>query len=282
MHFASDYKSNYDPYLTLPLDQFQIIGRCVSGVESILAIPQFNLCLDAGRAPDFAFSQDYLALTHWHLDHAGGLAFYLGLRHLNSLGVLKIIMPEEKIEEAGEYLSILKTLSESELKYEIVAAKGTIKLKNRIALKAIPVFHPIASCGYMIEMKKHHLKDEFRGKPEQAIIEAKKAGVQVDQEVIEATLTFSGDTKAEFFETEAIRAKYLIMECSFFGDGSNYEKIRAYGHTHIIDWQRYADRIECEKVIMIHTSQRYSKKDIEVSCRRYLPKELIERLIVFR
>jgi ribonuclease Z len=191
-------------------------------------------------------------------------------------------MPEEKIDDAVEYLSLLKKLSESELKYEIIAAKGTIQIKRNVFLEAISTFHATASCGYGISLKKHHLKDEFKGKSEQTIIEAKRAGITVDQEVVEKLVTFSGDTKGEFFETEAMKAKVLIMECSFFGDTSNYEKIRAYGHTHIKDWQTHADRIENEKVIMIHTSQRYSKRDIEASCRKNLPKDLIERIIVFR
>lgn len=282
MQFVSDSPSKHAPYLELTLDQFQIMGCSIAGIETILTVPQFNVSFDAGRAPDFAFAQDHLALTHWHLDHAGGVAFYLGLRHLNSLAPLKIIMPPEKIDEARDYLSRLKALSESELSYELLAAEEPIVLKRDITLRSLVAYHSIPSCAYLIEQRKHHLKKEFRDQSDDAIIKAKQQGVEVNEEERIPLLAISGDTKAEFFEGEATRAKYLVMECSFFGDTSNYEKIRAYGHTHICDWKNYADQIQSECVIMIHTSQRYSKQDIEASCRKYLPKDLQDRLIVFR
>lgn len=282
MHFASETESKHDPYLEVTLDQFQLIGRSIAGIETVMTIPQWNVCIDAGRAPDFAFSQDHLALTHWHLDHAGGVAFYLGLRHLNSLPALQVITPPEKIDDVITYLRDLKKVSDSELMYNVVAADKTIRLKRHVTMRALSSFHSSPSCGYLIEEQKHHLKPEFQGRSTEEIIRAKQSGVSIEEEEIVPMLAVSGDTKREFFETEAVRAKYLMMECSFFGDDTNYEKIRAYGHTHIKDWKKYAERIESHCVIMTHTSQRYSKKDIEVSCRKSLPKELLDRLIVFR
>ncbi len=282
MEFVSDTESKHSPYLDLTLDQFQLIGRSVAGIETVLAIPQWGLCFDVGRSPDFAFAQRHLALTHWHLDHAGGLAVYLGLRHLNSLPELKIILPREKVEETRDFLKQLRSLSDSELRYEVVAADGAVPLKNNLQLKGIPTFHCVPSSGYLVESVKHHLKPEFDGKATEEIVTAKSAGQEVNESVVEALLAFSGDSTGEFLETDAVKAKYLVMECSFFGDSSNYDKIHAYGHTHIIDWQNHADRIESERIIMIHTSLRYSKKDIETSCKKSLPKDLLDRLIVLR
>ncbi len=95
-------------------------------------------------------------------------------------------------------------------------------------------------------------------------------------------LGYSGDTKGEFFATPASTAQYLMMECSFFGDLSEYDKVRHYGHTHILDWKNFADQIQSQHVIMIHTSQRYSKKEIEITCQKNLPKHLLDRLIILR
>lgn len=282
MEFTSDNKSKHEPYLELTLDQFQILGRSIAGIETVLAIPQWNVCFDVGRAPDFAFSQDHLALTHWHLDHAGGVAFYLGLRHLNSLKPLKLIVPQEKVEETAGYIQYLRKLSESELKCDVVPAAENVLLKRDLMIRGIPSYHSIPSSGYLIEQRKRHLKPAFRGQSSAEILEAKQAGRDVEEEQVDLLFALSGDTKAEFFETEAVKAKYLVMECSFFGDDSNYQKIRDYGHTHILDWKKYADRIASECIIMTHTSQRYSKKEVAAACRKNLPKDLLDRLIVFR
>ncbi len=282
MHFASDETYAHPPYLQITLDQFQLIGRSIAGIETVLCIPQWNLCFDAGRSPDFAFAQNYLALTHWHLDHAGGIAYYLGLRHLNGLEPLNIIMPRAKIDQAAEYLHRLRQLSESELDYQLCAAEEDLPLPHHRVLKGTENFHCTPSTGYLVELTKHHLKEEFQGKSADEIVSAKQNGIAVEDEVSELVLAVSGDSKGEFLETEAVKAKHLIMECSFFGDTSNYEKIRAYGHTHIADWKRYADKIASPHVIMSHTSQRYSRQEIEASCRKYLPKDLQDRLIVLR
>jgi len=271
-----------DDYLELSFDQFQIIGRSIAGVETVYAIPQWDLTFDTGRAPHFAFSQNHLALSHWHLDHAGGVAFYLGLRCLNALAPLKIIVPKDKIEAAQHYLSELKRVSETNIQYEVLAADNRILLKKGLFIESLPSFHSIVATGYCIYEKKHHLKDELRGKSQEEIVKIKNSGIDVNEGVETFLLAYSGDTRCEFFATKAVKAKTLIMECSFFSEDGDYAKIRDYGHTHIKDWVRYADQIQSETVIMTHTSQRYTKKEIEDYCLRLLPKDLTDRIIIFR
>ena len=134
----------------------------------------------------------------------------------------------------------------------------------------------------MVNQRKNQLKPEFRGKSELEITEANRQGVKVSEETQIPLLAYSGDTKWEFLETIAAKAKYLLMECSFFGDESEYDGVRKYGHTHILDWKRRVDLIQSQVVVMIHTSRRYSKKEIEKTCQTNLPKDLLDRLIIFR
>ncbi|QQR79320.1 MAG: MBL fold metallo-hydrolase [Deltaproteobacteria bacterium] len=281
MQFAKPSKET-DPYLTLDCGQFQIMGKSIAGVETIFAIPQWNLTLDSGRAPLFAVHNDYLALTHWHLDHAGGLAHFLSLRCLNGLKPLHIIVPPEKKDQTDDFLNILKKTAESELSYITHASTENISLQKEMSLIGIPNFHCTPSTGYLITQTKNKLKKEFERFSEAEIIQAKKSGTTITNTITTPLLAFSGDSKGEFFTTEAIRAQYLLMECSFFEEEMNVQKIDDYGHTHIQDWKKYADKIESEVVIMTHTSQRYSHKEIEASCQKHLPKSLLDRLVVFR
>jgi len=269
-------------YLQLHFNQFSVKGISIAGIETVLTIPQWSLTFDTGRSPDFSIAPKYLALSHWHLDHAGGLASILGLRVLNGLPSLQIIVPKKKREATSQYLKILQELSENELRYEVLTAEEPIKIKETLILKAVPSFHSVPSQGYLISHQKHHLLPEFHGKSQEEIIRAKKTGRKVDASVMEPLLAYSGDTKGNFLDTEAAKATYLMMECSFFGDDADYEKIQHFGHTHIRDWRDRADQIESQYVIMIHTSQRYTRQDIEKACHQNLPKHLLDRLIVFR
>lgn len=190
-------------------------------------------------------------------------------------------MPE-KIAATEKFLKGLREVSETTIDYEILSSAEPIPIKNNLTLKSIPSFHCAPSTGYMVNHRRNQLKPEFRGKSEIEITAANKAGLKVSEEMQIPLFAYSGDTKWEFLETIAAKAKYLLMECSFFGDESEYDGVRKYGHTHILDWQRHTDLIQSEVVIMIHTSRRYSKKEIEKACQENLPKDLLDRLIIFR
>ena len=282
MQFASEFSKEADPYLMLDAGQFQIIGKSIAGVETVFSIPQWNLTFDTGRAPSFSVHNDYLALTHWHLDHAGGLPHFLSLRCLNALPPLQVIVPQEKVKSTEAFLNILKSTSESELNYKVHSASEKISLQRELTLQGIQNYHCTPSTGYLVTQTKQKLMKEFEGATEAEIIAAKKSGKSVTQTLTLPLLAFSGDSQGEFLATEATQAKYLLMECSFFEEEMNVQKIDDYGHTHIQDWKKYAEKIESEVVIMTHTSQRYSRKEIEAACQKHLPKSLLDRLVVFR
>ncbi|GJN33638.1 hypothetical protein PR202_gb22259 [Eleusine coracana subsp. coracana] len=48
---------------------YAIEGLSVGGHETCVTVPSLNVAFDIGRGPNFAVSQDYLFITHAHLDH---------------------------------------------------------------------------------------------------------------------------------------------------------------------------------------------------------------------
>jgi ribonuclease Z len=48
---------------------YGIEGLSVGGHETCITVPSLNVAFDIGRGPSFAVSQDYLFITHAHLDH---------------------------------------------------------------------------------------------------------------------------------------------------------------------------------------------------------------------
>lgn len=283
MRFAEPHAlSGDDGYLSVDCGDFRVTGRSLAGVETVFAVPQLNVTFDTGRAPGFAIARDVLALTHFHLDHAGGLAFYLGLRCLNGLKPLKIVAPAAKLPEASSYLESLLKLSESELSYELLPAEEPLVLKKNMVLTRLPSFHCAPATGYVVRETRKRLKAGYAGLSAEEIRAAKMRGEKIEEESAVPVLAVSGDTTGEFLLGEAAKARVLLMECTFFGDGDDGAKIRAYGHTHIRDWTQAAERISSETVVMTHTSQRYSREEVGAFCRKNLPESLLRRLVIFR
>lgn len=284
MEFASNKDYRHDPhsYFDLDLGQIRIVGKSIAGVETVFYFPQWKLCFDTGRAPHFAFHANVLALTHWHLDHAGGLSFFLGLRRLHRLGSLKIMVPNSRLEKTERFLRSLSEVSDTQISYELLPHTETLQLNQETQLISLKNDHCVDSNGYAVISKVQKLKQEWLHKSEAEIIQAKKSNFQITEEQSTMELCFSGDSTTQFMQGPQLKAHIFIMECSFFGDATEKAKAKEYGHAHILDWAKDVEKIESAYIIMTHTSQRYSKSEIEQRCKQCLPKSVLDRLIVFR
>src|SRR5262249_586954 len=63
------------------LSDIRMLGYSLAREESVLAAPELNVCLEVGRAPREIIAIDHVLLTHGHMDHAAGLAYYFSQRN---------------------------------------------------------------------------------------------------------------------------------------------------------------------------------------------------------
>src|SRR5213595_1864052 len=63
------------------LSDIRLLGYSLAGEESVVAAPELNVCFDVGRAPREIIAIDHVLLTHGHMDHAAGLAYYFSQRN---------------------------------------------------------------------------------------------------------------------------------------------------------------------------------------------------------
>ena len=65
----------------LTVEDLDILGYSVAGEETVVGLPQLDVCFDIGKAPDQVIPINHVLLTHGHMDHAAGIAYYLSQRN---------------------------------------------------------------------------------------------------------------------------------------------------------------------------------------------------------
>jgi hypothetical protein len=77
---------------------------------------------------------------------------------------------------------------------------------------------------------------------------------------------------------DALRAKLLIMECTFVDDAVTVEDAVAFGHTHINQIIAHAERFQNDAILLTHFSARYKREDIMRNLHARLPPHLLRRV----
>jgi len=58
----------------------RVVGFSLGGEETVVGVPEYSTCFDIGRAPREIISIDNVCLSHGHMDHAAGIAYYFSQR----------------------------------------------------------------------------------------------------------------------------------------------------------------------------------------------------------
>ena len=110
----------------------------------------------------------------------------------------------------------------------------------------------------------------------------KKAGTDVSDRFEVPVVAFTGDTSGDWVALpgaeDALRAKLLIMECTFVDDAVTVEDAVAFGHTHINQIIAHAERFQNDAILLTHFSARYKREDIMRNLHARLPPHLLRRV----
>ena len=272
---------NDKEFFQLRTPHFLLEGRSRAGHETFFRIRELGVALDIGRGPDLVISMDHVFITHAHLDHAAGIAFYAAQRRLQRLDGGTIYVPAEAADDVRELLRIQEKLTGGDFEIEVrgLAAGDEVRFGRTHLVRAYAAAHRVAARAYELVEVRHRLREEFAGLGREEIAKLHRDGVRIDEPYSSPVLFYTGDTDRALLERcdAMYKAEVLLIECSFVADG-HQERAEKYRHIHIDDIARFADRYENELIVLTHFSRRYSSEEIRRAVRRRLPVSLHERI----
>lgn len=271
---------------TVTAGPYTIRGVSVGGVYTSLAVPELGIVFDAGIAPRSAGGFDTILLSHGHADHVGALPALLGIRALQGKATPpRVVMPAEIVEDLQVALAALSKLQRYPLEIEAIGMLpgDELALRPDLLVRAVRTFHPVPSLGYMIVRRVSKLRAEFRGLPGPEIAARRRAGEPMTEHEDRVELAYATDTLASALDhaPELLRARVLIVECTFLDERKTLEAARAGCHIHLDEIVERAERFENEHIVVMHVSQLYQPDEVAGILDARVPASLRRRMIPF-
>ncbi|KAK3129514.1 hypothetical protein QOZ80_6BG0480880 [Eleusine coracana subsp. coracana] len=197
---------------------YPVEGISIGGKETCVIFPTLSLAFDIGLCLQRAVSQEFLFISHGHLDHIGGLPMYVSARGFLRLRPPTIFIPACLRDLVEQLFDVHRAITRSELKHKLVPLEvGEIyQLRRDLKVRAFRTYHVLPSQGYVIYWVKEKIKHEFIGLPGSEIKRLRLSGVEITNTLSTPEIAFTGDTTSEFIldpdNADVLAAKILVVE----------------------------------------------------------------------
>jgi len=267
----------------IEIDNLEIIGYSVAGEETVVAVPQLDVCFDIGKAPDQIISINHVLLTHGHMDHSAGFAYYLSQRNFCGLTAGTILAPVNLLRPMQEIIDAWGRLDGNSVPANLVGVKpgDEYQIKPNLFARAFPTKHSNGSVGYSIIERRKKLKEEYTRLTGPQIVELKKQAKVIDYTLEIPIVTYIGDTQyVDFSQLKYIaQSKILIVECTFY-ELDHAGRAEAGRHMHITEFATLLEKMQNEHIIITHTTQRTPLREVRRILKEALPPEKYQRTIL--
>ena len=265
---------------------YTIRGVSVGGVYTSLGVHELGLVFDAGIPARSLAGTDTILLSHGHVDHVGALPALLGIRALHGkTRPPRVFMPAEIVDDLTAALAALAKLQRWPLAIEAIGMMpgDELPLRGDLSVRAVRTFHPVPSLAYLVTRRITKLRPEFRGLPGEEIAARRRAGEAMLEHEDRIELAYATDTLVTVLDhaPDLLRARVLLLECTFLDERKSLESARAGCHIHLDELIERADRFHNEHVVVMHLSQLYRPDEVSAILDARVPPGLRKRMIPF-
>ncbi len=263
------------------LGDIRLIGHSLAGEETVIAAPELNVCFDVGKAPADILAIDNVLLSHGHMDHAAGVAYYLSQRNFVGNAPGRVICPTPLVGPLRDLLRVWGRIEGHVSPGQIVGMEPDqdFEIRKGLMARTFAVNHRAPSLGFSIIDVRHKLRPEFEGKTGPELVQLKKTGVEIQYRLEVPLIAYCGDTaEGQFLTLEHVRrARVLIIECTFFED-DHVRRAREGYHLHVRDIARILPKVESEFIVLTHLSRRTSMRHARHVLSRLLDAAVLSRV----
>ncbi|MBX3373183.1 MAG: hypothetical protein KF817_05060 [Phycisphaeraceae bacterium] len=260
---------------------FRIQGYSIAGEHTVIQVPELDVCFDIGSCPRFAISSPFIALSHTHMDHVGGLPYYFSQRVFQKMGPGTVVCHPEAVEPLRVMMRSWGDLERQRTQHAIVPLEPgrDLEIKPNIVLRAIEVSHTIPALGFALVERRSKLRPEFAGLPQERLRQLRAEGVEITQVIEIPLIAYTGDTEFGpfLFRDEFSRAATVICECTFVDPGHR-DRAAIGKHLHLDDIAKLIDVWEARTIILGHLSRRSHIGEIRRFLRSRINREECDRL----
>jgi len=263
------------------IDGIRLIGYSVAGEESVVAAPEYNVCFDVGRAPREIIPIDNVCLTHGHMDHAAGIAYYFSQRDFIGNAPGRVIVHRSLAQSIQKLMDIWADIEGHHASGQVYGVEHLedVPIRRGLIVRAFTVNHGRGALGFSLLEVRHKLRDEFVGKSGPQLVELKRQGVEIERHMELALLSYTGDTAAgAFLDLPFVReSRVLILECTFF-DPAHRIRARSGRHIHVDDLPGILEAVPEAQVLLTHLTRRTDLRQAKRLIERTVSRSQLDRL----
>ena len=259
-------------------------GVSIAGEQTAVAVPELDVCFDIGLCPRVALTCGHLCLTHGHMDHSAGLAYYFSQREFQGMQPGVALVPREISEPVEEMLAAWDRIERKVSPRKIVAVGDgdEYEIRRNLSVRAFSVPHTTTSLGYLVFERREKLLEEYLKLTGPQIVELKKQGTTITRKTEMPLVCYLGDVELAGLKwTDQMRqAEVLVIECTFFED-EHLHRARYGQHVHLDDLVELLPKLENKFVVLTHLTRRTFMQEAKKLLAERLDEKQLEKVRFF-